>query len=375
MQNQNQSGTAVKTPRAEMWWVILAKSKTLRFFAVSCEFILFLGGLWITLTVNDPSAKTLLGGNIDMVFLTVMGWAIDAAMPEAWLHVVIQHVDKRTGQLGWSKFVAICISLLFIGNIIYSIMTTGNTTDKVGTPTDTTGWILVCLVILRITIGFVYITVRQCQEWIDRSKGQPAIQASAPTTPQVNIQEEVTKAMESITAKFDQRLAAMQNAQPALNMDVLTDAVSSRLREQMEAFLNSHVTVSPVQETPQIEAPDGVLNSVSKQAETRVLKHEKEPSNTTFETPGRSVSKQQARAKKNSSVEIVRRSRRLSDEEVDAVVHPILNKDNTLSHRKIAPVVNLPETTVYNSVKRYRSTHFTIVSGSVETPEDDDAAI
>lgn len=163
----------MKQQRAEMWWVILAKSKTLRFFAVSCEFILFLGGLWITLTVNDPAAKTLLGGNINMVFLTVMGWAIDAAMPEAWLHVVIQHVEKRTGQLSWSKFVAICISLLFVGNIVYSIFTSGDTSDKVGAPTDVTGWILLCLTILRITVGFVYITVRQCQEWIDR-QNQPA---------------------------------------------------------------------------------------------------------------------------------------------------------------------------------------------------------
>lgn len=165
-----------KKQRQEMWWVILAKSKTLRFFAVSCEFILFLGGLWITFTVNDPTSKTWLGGNVNMIFLTIMGWAVDAAMPEAWLHVVIQQVEKKRGQLSWSKFVAICISLLFIGNIVYSVFTGGDKTGGVsGTPADITGWVLLVLTILRIAIGFVYITVRQCQEWIDRQNPeQPA---------------------------------------------------------------------------------------------------------------------------------------------------------------------------------------------------------
>lgn len=165
----------IKQARQEMWWIILAKSKTLRFFAVSCEFILFLGGLWITFTVNDPESKTWLAGNINMIFLTIMGWAVDAAMPEAWLHVVIQHVQKERGQLGWSKFVAICISVLFIGNIVYSVFTGGDTSGGVsGTPADITGWILLVLVILRISVGFVYITVRQCQEWIKRQNPETA---------------------------------------------------------------------------------------------------------------------------------------------------------------------------------------------------------
>src|SRR5581483_11017522 len=165
----------VRPARQEMWWVILAKSKTLRFFAVSCEFILFLGGLWITFTVNDPASKAWLSGNINLIFLTVMGWAVDAAMPEAWLHVVIQHVQQERGQLGWSKFVARAISVLFIGNIVSSVFTGGDTSGGMrGAPTDATDWILLILVILRISVGFVYITVRQCQEWIKRQNPEAA---------------------------------------------------------------------------------------------------------------------------------------------------------------------------------------------------------
>lgn len=246
-----QPSKPAKPQRQEMWWVILAKSKTLRFFAVSCEFILFLGGLWITFTVNDPSSKTWLSGNINMIFLTVMGWAIDAAMPEAWLHVVIQHVQKEKGQLGWSKFVAICISVLFIGNIVYSIFTSGDTSKSTGTPTDATAWILLFLTILRITVGFVYLTVRQCQEWIDRAKTSEV--QTPPALPAVDVEELVSKAVEKLAGELastqkqsldlfrieQQRLLGkvqdIENSVPSLDYEAIARAMMPQLRATFQS--------------------------------------------------------------------------------------------------------------------------------------------
>lgn len=240
----------IKKIRQEMWWVILAKSKTLRFFAVSCEFILFLGGLWITFTVNDPSSKTWLSGNINMIFLTIMGWAVDAAMPEAWLHVVIQHVQKERGQLGWSKFVAICISVLFIGNIVYSVFTGGDTSGGVsGTPTDATGWILLILVILRISVGFVYITVRQCQEWIKRSNPEtqpPALQQDF--WPMVAMGAK-------LQADFEKSLTELASAQSLALVD-FSDRQSHKLNLvdlQMQRLLNE---IQSQQTEPACVAPE-----------------------------------------------------------------------------------------------------------------------
>lgn len=360
--------------RAEMWWVILAKSKTLRFFAVSCEFILFLGGLWITFSVTNPDSKNWFGGNVNMVFLTIMGWAVDAAMPEAWLHVVIQHVQQKRGHLSWSKFVAICISILFIGNIVYSVFTSGDKTSATGTPTDFTGWILLILIILRISVGFVYITVRQCQEWIDRTQEQPD---PTPAPAPINVQEIVDQALAKATSeqhtvneKLLSALEEVKTSQALLpappDQTVIITSVVEQLKHEMEVFLNNQVRVSETVETPQIPAP----NTVSETLSTRVSNTQKQPVSP--------VSKHRNTPQRNSTTEIVRHSRKVSEEEVDAVVHPILSKDRSLTHRKIAPIVGLPETTVYLSVKRFRSQQ-DIVSGDLteeletaETPESEE---
>lgn len=136
-----------------------------------------------------------------------------------------------------------------------------------------------------------------------------------------------------------QTLQSVETVTPTIDYDVLKQAVLSHFQAQFEAFLSERVSVSPVSETPQISAPEE------------------------SKTP---VSKQSKRSVKTGTTEIVRRSRKVSDEEVDAVVHPLLEKDHTLTHRKIAPTIGLPETTVYKSLKRWRDNQ-PIVSGELET--------
>ncbi|HEU5375340.1 MAG TPA: hypothetical protein VFV38_07880 [Ktedonobacteraceae bacterium] len=208
-------------PKPEMWWMMLAKSKTLRFFAVSCAFLLFLGGLWITFTTTNPAAKTWLNGDLNLIFLTAMGWAVDAAMPEAWLHVVIQHVEQKTSQLAWFTFVAIGVSLFFLGTILSSIMTTSETSDPLhGLPSDAAGWVLLLLVLLRISIGFVYLTVRQCQEWIDRHDGASSTQQVPP--PQVDLQAVLTEAIADLAKQQEQHLAVLAQEQRQIQKRLLT---------------------------------------------------------------------------------------------------------------------------------------------------------
>ena len=67
-----------KQQRPEMWMITLAKSKTMRFFAVSCEFIIFLGCLWLTLVTILPDATGWAWGGIDKFFMVAMGFAVES---------------------------------------------------------------------------------------------------------------------------------------------------------------------------------------------------------------------------------------------------------------------------------------------------------
>src|SRR5581483_7988152 len=137
-----------KEPKPEMWWITLAKSKTMRFFAVSCEFIIFLGCLWLTLVTILPSATGWLWGGVDTFFMVAMGFAVDAALPEAWLHVVDQYLEKKKAQLWWSVPIAVAMLLLVIANVIYTKITGQNEAK----PTATMEAIVNVLLIARMLI-------------------------------------------------------------------------------------------------------------------------------------------------------------------------------------------------------------------------------
>lgn len=282
----------------------------------------------------------------------------------------LARMAKRDGDLTGAKKAQV-LGRFLIGIMLVSVVVAG-LEQKITIPDQVKAIIDLALIVIRSACSVFYgkiVHELRSDHGRETLVSQSDFQQIAGQL-QADIQEKITQAMESVTAKVDQQLAVIHTP-PALDLNTLTDAVSNRLREQMEVFLNERVSVSPVFETPQLLAPE----SVSTQAEQSVSTQSSQLAPAVSKTPARRVSKTPARAKKNSNVEIVRRSRKASDEEIDAVVHPILDKDASLSHRKIAPVVNLPETTVYNSVKRYRAKHHITVSGSLETPENGNAAM
>jgi len=359
----------VKQTRQEMWWVILAKSKTLRFFAVSCEFILFLGGLWITFTVNDPESKTWLSGNVNLVFLTVMGWAVDAAMPEAWLHVVIQHVQKERGQLGWSKFVAGAISVLFIGNIIYSVFTGGDTTDGIsGAPKDATGWILLVLVILRISVGFVYITVRQCQEWIKRQPDHAAPPALAfDSWPLVGLaawfQQELQMTLANLSASFDQRLDERLDRE-AKKYNLL-DLQVSRLRSEVQDLQALPIDYDMV--THRVLTQLKADFDAWKQTQLDALEHASQLQ-LDASTPASELRQKSASRRKNdaSTKIITMRQPAASSTEKKAAIHRLLDEDQSLSSYRLAALVGCSEPTA----RRIKNEYIDVRHDAAKLPYD-----
>jgi hypothetical protein len=69
---------------------------------------------------------------------------------------------------------------------------------------------------------------------------------------------------------------------------------------------------------------------------------------------------------------ISKRPRRIDPAEVDAVVHPLLDQDHRLTHRKIAAMPGIPytETVLYASVKRWRNAQPVVEHTSPNTTPD-----
>lgn len=71
-----------------------------------------------------------------------------------------------------------------------------------------------------------------------------------------------------------------------------------------------------------------------------------------IKTPVEDTQKQE----QEQALEASRKPRKkLSDEEVDAIVWPLKNSDTSLSHRRIAPLTEYSETVVYASLKRWQA--------------------
>lgn len=234
-----------KVAREEMWWIMLAKSKTMRFFAVSCEFIIFLGCLWLTLVTIMPTATGWLNGGIDSFFLIAMGFAVDAALPEAWLHVVDQYIStpRKKSQLKWSVPIAIGMLLLVIANFVYAKLA-GTSGQQ---PTGAIEGLVNALLIARMAIGIGYVTIRECQSFIDRKQAKQHA-----TPPAQDIQHMIDQAVNGLQSQFDQRLAGifteqgemlasiqqLQNAPvpvPEIDTQAVIQAVAEYLIPQFQA--------------------------------------------------------------------------------------------------------------------------------------------
>lgn len=263
---------APKVAREEMWWIMLAKSKTMRFFSVSCEFIIFLGCLWLTLVTIEPTATSGdIGGAINTFFLVAMGFAVDAALPEAWLHVVDQFITKprKHSQLKWSVPVAVGMLLLVVANFVYAKLGDPNG----GIPTDAMQALINTLLIARMFIGISYVTIRECQSFIDRK--QASLKPALPNMP--DVQQMIDQALAGQQAKVEQRLAGISTEQgrmvaslqqlqntpatvPQIDVEAIVSEVTARIETQLQAKLRQidaqmrqSVRVSPVVETGQHE--------------------------------------------------------------------------------------------------------------------------
>jgi hypothetical protein len=369
------------TKREEMWVIQLAKSKIVRAFAVSCELMLFLGGLWVTLTVNEPDALTWAIGPIvlNTVVMTAMGWAVDAALGESWLHVVIQHVKQETGMEKWSRAVAVGISLLFAANIVYALVArdASQVAQQSGGMNATT-LVLFLLTALRIFIGFVYITVRECQGWITRHKAETASAppalidewplvaalASIQQLPQTltDLQADMEKQLEKLASTQQSALVGLVNEQrlselfdlqiqkanlvdlqvqrlfsevqnlqndasQPLDFDALTQHVMARLQSEFDA--RQKVQIEPVQEkiTHQIDA--------SKPRQKRVTAPKNDASS--------GVSKKILTMRQPSQSSTDKKER----------IHMLLDEDISLSSYRLASLVGCSEPTARRIKNEY----------------------
>lgn len=241
---------APKGVREEMWLITMAKSKTMRFFAVSCEFIIFLGCLWLTLVTIMPEATGWLNGSIDKFFLIALGFAVDAALPEAWLHVVDQFTDtpRKTTQLKWSIPIALGMLLLVGANFVYAKLAGASGKE----PTGALAVVVNTLLIARMFIGISYVTIRECQSFLDRKQGKqpphnaPHLQLEAIEQRIAEASQELQTQLEqrvaTFTAEWAQRLTEVQQhhrAAPEVDHQALLQAVTDSLVPQFQAKLQT----------------------------------------------------------------------------------------------------------------------------------------
>lgn len=352
--------------KPEMWFMDLAKSRIMLFFSKSCELVLFFGCLWITLTMTDPTAKTWANGIINTVFITIMGFAIDAAFPESWMHVVLQRLEGKDEQFKWSRAIALTMTFLVAANVIYTMFAgdSGNTAAS-GIPTNAQGWIVDSLIIVRLLVGISYVAIRECQGMIDRRTPltPPALQSDswqwvglAAHLQQEFLQAltkqggELTEMIRDLSARVeqeknalraeDQRLLASMQETKNTPSDLLVQGVCERLKT---LFLEQSATTIPQMAPP-------------KSGEEKRQKN--------------AVVREQKQLIKTGVPDVSRRPRKILDTEVDAIVWPIKNSDKSLSHRKIAPLTEYSETVVYASLKRWRESQSSVCVESPETREE-----
>jgi hypothetical protein len=209
-----------------MWWISVAKSKTMRFFAVSCEFLIFLGCLWLTLVTVLPQAEAWAGGTIDSFFIVAMSFAVDAALPEAWLHVVDQYTEnpKKKSQLTWSIPIAVGMLILVVANIIYTKIAGTSSSTHSGAEAI---WVDI-LLISRMFIGISYVTIRECQSFLDRKQAKERPAPVAQNDVQTLIRQEMAGLQAALFQQLSQTVQAVSSS-PAIDYQRIVNAVSSQL--------------------------------------------------------------------------------------------------------------------------------------------------
>ncbi len=168
-----------------------------------------------------------------------------------------------------------------------------------------------------------------------------------------NLERQHQQALTELTERQERRLGLIDlqqqrllttvqevgNSVPAIDPEALVQTVSAQfethLQTKIEAFLSQRVTVSPALETPKIAAPRNVS----------------------------STHKRDSRAGKTT---LAARVKPEFDGDPETVVYRLLDEDRSRSHRAIAKMTGIPDTTVYRIRKRYLEEHGNAVSSKQE---------
>jgi hypothetical protein len=221
----------------------------------------------------------------------------------------------------------------------------------------------VLLLIARGAMAIVYgFTIH------DLESAQPEEQA--PASPPA---EEVQALVKSAVTEA---LATLERAQTQRMHDLSTQ-IERMIHEQQQEQQRVHTVIQEVQDTHhtlQITGPapsqEAIVNAVVARLHTLAAEQQATKNTRQLAAPAHSIvdgaisaHTLQPRvptlaAGHTPQTEIAKRSKRIDPAEIDAVVHPLLDRDHSLTHRKIAalPGIAYTETVVYASVKRWRNT-------------------
>lgn len=200
-------------------------------------------------------------------------------------------------------------------------------------------------VIMTVVYGHVIHSLRRATAHTQATQNQVEVltQQTQELTTTFNQQlQRLAIELSRIEQSFQRRLAEVESSVPAIDIEALVEAASATvetcLQTKIEAFLSQRVTVSPALETPRISAPRNVSRS----------------------------------HKRNSRVEnatLTARGKTEFDGDPETVVHRLLDEDRSRSHRAIAKMTGIPDTTVYRIRKRYLEEQSNAVSSEQEEDE------
>jgi len=204
-------------------------------------------------------------------------------------------------------------------------------------------------------------------------------QPSQQPQPEIDIQQLVSTAIGEAVAK----LAADQQ-QLLADLTKQQEQVSMLQRKEQQELLTSIQEIQQSQLTDPEVSTEEIVERVFMRLQTVFLEQQeaiKTPllaaSKNTFQDENakqkRPVFPRQKQARKTEAVEIAKRSRKIDENEVDAVVWPIKEREKGLSHRKIAPMTPYSETVVYSSLKRWQAAQ-PVVSGDLPETEEEGAS-
>jgi hypothetical protein len=332
-------------------WVIVTSGRI-------AETVLLFATLWITAVNIAPAFIThIAGGASNVSTLNSLSLIAFSLLPEVIVFSAIiityEHWQRFSRDRRGSNPAWLWGSLYTLPTgtfVIMTVFTLGSFVSNNGTTAQITG----VAIVIRCLAGWFYALVELIYITIGKRTGHMTTsQQTQPSAPQVDVLQLIAELaarqeerLNQIADEQRQALFTIQQAHvnvvPAIDFDALTDAVTAKfetgLQTKIEAFLSQRVTVSPALETPKIAAP-------------------------------RNVSSTHKRDSKAGKTTLTGRVKTESDGDPETVVYRLLDEDRSRSHRAIAKMTGIPDTTVYRIRKRYLEEHGNAVSSEQEANE------